>query len=183
MILPQSHILNCIREGDISIDPFQPENLKESSYTFTLDELCFEIEAGVEAIDLRKAPAPLVSRHIDAEGFRLEPQSFLLCQTKERLSLSATISCFLSGRGSCAQIGLNALQSSQYAEPGTSQKLMLEVSNAGPRAVQIFPGMKIVKGIFVPMANAESLAAAALWETHSKLEARPRSWWRDRRAR
>jgi deoxycytidine triphosphate deaminase len=154
MIMSSSSLQRCLHEGTITIDPFQPQNLKGGSYTFGLDSEYFELLSERGAIDLRTNQPRLRSRLMTDAGLELEPQSFFVCQTRETVNLNGQYSCLLSGRGSCAQIGLNVLQSSLFVEPGTTQKLRLEISNAGPYNVMIYPGMLVVKGIFVPMSDA-----------------------------
>jgi hypothetical protein len=89
-----------------------------------------------EVVDLRKPQPRLASKQMTDDGIVLTPQSLILCQTREVLILNGPYSCFLSGRGSCAQVGLNVLQSSQFAEQDTSRRLLLEISNAGSRKVK-----------------------------------------------
>ena len=161
MILAHDQIRQCLESGAISIDPFEAENLREGSYSFTLSDEYIEAQYSAEIIDLRHGNPSVVHKTMPEKGLILAPQSFFLCQTRETLTLGSAYSCLLSGRRSCAQIGLNVLQSSQYAEPGTNQKIILEMTNVGLKPVIIFPGMKVVKGIFVPVTTRAISAAIA----------------------
>lgn len=160
MILSSSCMLRCLGDGTIGISPFCVEGLKEGSYTFTLDDEYFRLVSESDFIDFRSAKPRLKSVRMPEEGLRLLPGSFVVCQTRETVNLSGAYSCLLSGRGSCAQVGLNVLQSSSFVEPGTDQKLRLEISNVGPHSVMIYPGMAVVKGIFISMSDVGSLSDA-----------------------
>ena len=159
MILSATQVRRCVEDGSLAIDPFRAENLKEGSYTFSLDDEYFEVNCDTDQIDLRSSKLVLRSIRMSESGIELTPHSFVICQTRESISLNGPYSCFLSARGSCAQIGLNVLQSSMFVEPGTSQKLRLEVSNVGHYAVVLYPGMLVAKGIFVPMSDAREMMA------------------------
>lgn len=120
MILSSKSIEEAIRNGLITIEPFDPANLKGASYTFSLqDELI------------------------------LEPGDFIVGVSKEKITLTENICCFLSTRGSVAQIGVDALQSSMFVEPGSNNQLKLEIKNNSKVSVTLASGTKIVKGIFL----------------------------------
>lgn len=73
-------------------------------------------------------------------------------RTKEIFKRNDSIACILSMRGSRAQAGLDALQSEFFCEPGSEggwdERLTLVTSNRAPYPVKLFPGIKIVKGVF-----------------------------------
>lgn len=157
MILSRGEILANINTGRISIDPFDPSLLKDSSYTFTLSSEYFEYEKTGEVIDFLSDSPPRIQKSIPPGGLYLNPGAFILCKTAEHLRLGPDVSCFLSARGSCAQVGLSVLHSSNYAEPRTEQHLLLEVSNAGPFSIRLTAGIPMVKGIFMPITDSSRL--------------------------
>ena len=109
-------------EKRIVIEPFNRENLKEASYTFTLlDEVI------------------------------LQPGEFTVALTKEKITLAENICCILSTRGSVAQMGVDALQSSTFVEPRSDNQLKLEIKNNSLVPVTLSAGLPIVKGIFLPV--------------------------------
>ncbi len=120
MILSGKSIEEAIRKDLIVIVPFNPANLKEASYTFTLqDEMVLQLG------------------------------EFKIGLTKEKITLAQSIACFLSTRGSVAQMGVDALQSSTFVEPGSDNQLKLEIRNNSKETVTLVAGTKIVKGIFL----------------------------------
>lgn len=152
MILSAENIQWSIDNDELAIDPYNPAMLKEASYTFTLGNMVHIPGFGVA--DLRKGKLPYIPFDLPTEfpkGYRLMPRSFVLGQTAEKLTLSSALSCILAGRGSVAQVGLDVVQSSIFAEPSTDQHLTLEISNNGNAPVILYPGMPLVKGIFIPV--------------------------------
>lgn len=146
MILSGQTIEQVVQSGQMSIDPFQKENLRGASYTFTLGSKLripkkmplVSLETGITFDEIK----------IEDKGFILEPNQFVLGFTQEILSLKNTFTCTLSARGSCAQIGLNVLLSSTFAEPDTNSVMIIEIYNASQNPILLKPGMPIVKGIF-----------------------------------
>lgn len=120
MVLSKTSIEEYIKEGKIKIEPFDVSNLKEASYTFTLQD-----------------------------SLALNPGEFAVALTKEKITISADICCFLSTRGSIAQQGIDALQSSTFVEPLSDNQLKLEIKNNSNSAIILEAGTKIVKGIFM----------------------------------
>lgn len=119
MILSKNSIVAAVAKGDIVIEPFDEAMFKEASYSFTLPE------------DLMLAPG-----------------DFKIIQTREKLTLSSRVACILSTRRSVAEQGIDALQTDFFCEPGTNNRITLDVKNHGPTAVALNAGSPIVKGIF-----------------------------------
>ncbi len=123
MILSKKSILEAIEGGDMAISPFNEENLKEASYSFTI-----------------------------AEEITLDPNEFRVVETREHVTLSAYISCLLSTRGSIAQSGIDALNSSIFCEPGSDNTLKLEVVNHSHKTITLPAYTPIAKGVFLRVA-------------------------------
>ena len=147
MILSSDTIKNAIDKGDLLIKPFDEKNLKPASYTFTL---------AAKLLIPKKVPLIVIGGEqeseeavIGSDGFILNPGDFVLGYTDEYLSLKNKYACFLSTRGSCAQVGLSVLLGSAFAEPDTDNCLILEIHNASNCPIKLDKGMKIVKGVFV----------------------------------
>lgn len=145
-ILSKQSIQQAIEEGKLGITPFDAANLKEASYTFTLDTRILEpISTGITHIDKKPQYKESV---ITKDGFLLKPNHFILGFTKEHIKLNGTFACFLSNRGSCAQAGLHVLLGSGFAEPDTDNPQTLEIINVGHDPILLHEGVPIVKGIF-----------------------------------
>lgn len=149
MILSDHDIQEYITSGDISIEPFDSNNLKPGSYTFTLGSKLYLPQAD-NVIDARNPSMVYKEIEIGPSGYVLAPGDFILGQTQERLSVSQRVACLLDARTTLTRVGLNVLQSSTFVEPGQSKSNeTLEISNIGPSPITIFAGMKIVKAIFM----------------------------------
>jgi deoxycytidine triphosphate deaminase len=147
MILSRKKIQETLAGGILNITPFTESNLKEASYTFTLNKKALKLASNqVLEVGIKPAQEPLT---IPKRGYSLQPGEFLIGYTKEKLSLNGAFACQLSARGSCAQIGLNVLLSDTFAEPDTNGTLALAINNASNLPILLFEDMKIVKGIFL----------------------------------
>lgn len=147
MILSGGKIREEVLDNAIGIVPFQVENLKDASYTFTLSsKIRCPQQASIVSLETDNLSDDL---EIGPDGFVLDPNAFILGYTEENLKLNGKFGCFFSARGSCAQIGLNLLLSSTFAEPDTDGKITLEIHNASNSPILLRAGMKIVKGIFL----------------------------------
>ncbi len=149
MVLSHTTIKEEIAAGRLEIDPFDEKNLKGASYTFTLSsKLRFITTHGHLRTDKKPDYKEII---MDEKGYVLNPEEFLLGLTQEKLSLNGNFACLLSNRGSCAQIGLDVLLSSTFAEPDTNNVQTLEIKNIGQCPILLLPGMSIAKGIFLPL--------------------------------
>ena len=81
----------------------------------------------------------------------MQPGEFVIGFTTETLTLNGKFGCFLSARGSCAQIGLSVLIGSNFAEPDTDNPQALEMVNVSKLPIKLVVGMPIAKGIFSPL--------------------------------
>ena len=135
MFLNKEKIKIAIETGKLSISPFVENNLKSASYTFTLNSSLKNPYTGKET-------------QINEDGHRLSPGEFILGYTEEILDLKNNFLCVLGTRGSIAQKGIDAVQSSIIAEPDTNNRLILEIVNNSSEDFLLFSGMNIVKGIF-----------------------------------
>lgn len=142
MILSKKSIEQAIDNGDLVIEPFSIELLKDASYTFTL----------ASKLKMLKQPgSELEEVSMESSGFDLLPGMFVVGFTNERIVLNGKYGCFLSNRSSCAQMGLSVLLGSDFAEPDTNGTQALEIHNVSDSIIRLIPGMKIAKGIFMPI--------------------------------
>jgi deoxycytidine triphosphate deaminase len=144
-ILSKQSIQQAIDNGTLGITSFQPNLLKEASYTFTLDSV---IQIPTQQEEVSIGTMLYTESKIPEEGYLLEPGQMILGYTQEELQLNNMYTCFLSVRRSCASIGLHVLFGDMFAEPNTSSKLTLEIINVGPSPIRITANIPIIKGIF-----------------------------------
>jgi len=77
------------------------------------------------------------------EGIVLAPNQFMLGHTMEYLVLPDYIAAELEGRSSYARLGIEIHMTAGFVEPGFNGVLTLELFNAGPNPVKIYPGLRI----------------------------------------
>lgn len=146
MFLSAQKVKELVESGEIQIEPFTIQNMKGASYTFTLGRKAKAIRAK-DFLDSREDP-DFDEFVISEEGYTLNPGQFVILYTKEKVNLNNTHTCILSTRATIAQMGLDVTQSSFFCEPDTNNQFALECTNRGSIPVKLYPGTKIVKGIF-----------------------------------
>jgi dCTP deaminase len=146
-------ICDLMARKALRIEPFDPSLLKGASYTLRIGGSVRLPRSTCGVLDTRSAPPEFDEIQFGDEGYVIEPAQFLIATSLEFVELGPNIACILSGRGSCARLGLNVLQSSSFAEPVTRQHLDFEISNASATPVRIWAGMPAVKAVFLDVSD------------------------------
>lgn len=144
MFLTTTQIKQAIESDDLSITPFTEDNVKQVSYSFTLDAVLKDPNSGQEIT-------------IPTDGYTLAPGQFILGKTREIVNLNNKFLCILGTRSSAAQQGIDAIQSSSIAEPDSNTQFTLEISNQNSIPIVLIAGMKIVKGVFARVDLGQTL--------------------------
>lgn len=147
MLLSTHQIKQAIEAKRITIEPFDENNFKEASYTFHLSNKIF-VYSDNQIVDPMHKEFTRDEITISSDGYLLQPNQFIVGMLEESLELDHTIAGLLSVRGSCAQLGLNTLNSDLFVEPGCSCNLKLAIKNINTTPIKLHAGMPIVKGIF-----------------------------------
>lgn len=145
-------IESLVREGQISIEPFNPEHLKAASYTFTLGPRIRVLKSG-ETLDLREKAEPYIEEMIGPEGYILNPGDFVMCESLESLKLGPNIGCKFYMRGQASRKGIDFVGNEGFCEPGSiggghEGRLALVTTNHGSNPVRLFVGVLAVKATF-----------------------------------
>lgn len=146
MFFSKDKIQKLVEEGEIEIVPFNPKNLKGASYTFTLSSKV-KVLKKKEFLDSRIDPE-FDELEISENGYELKPNEFAIFYTNEKVNLKGKYVCLLSTRSTIAQMGLEIMKCSFFAEPDTNNQFALEITNLGALPVRLYAGIKIVKGVF-----------------------------------
>lgn len=154
MILTKEEILKEIKKGNIKIEPFNIKSLGPGSYDLTLDDTIRTFKLGKaclvsERIDWRKLTRKIKIK----DHYLLQPGETILAITKEKITLADNIAAWLQGRSRFARLGLLPITAA-YVQPGSSNRQILEIFNAGVVPLIIKPGVKIVQIIFQRCAGA-----------------------------
>jgi len=145
-ILTHNDILQKIKAGIIKIEPFNSKNLGPASIDLTLDNKFRVFKNVNEIVHLKTDEFNFdeTSETITIKDYiNLMPGQTILGITKEKLTLPDTICGWIQGRSRFARIGLMVHITASFIQPGVSNKQVLEMNNAGPISIAIYPGIAI----------------------------------------
>jgi dCTP deaminase len=134
--------------GHLSIQDFNPECMRPSSYLLRLDKVILSMQEGIEEIDTKKTDtAEYFNEHVMTEdGFLLEPGGFYLGSSIEKISLPKSICADMFQLSCYARVGLSINFSSNLvaASFGISKpsSLTFEIKNESSRSIRIYPFVK-----------------------------------------
>jgi dCTP deaminase len=157
-MLSDSDIRVAMKEGHISIAPLDEEAIGPCSVDLRLDNV-FRVYHPGPPVDLQ-AQKPLTEStklvNTAKEPFMILPGQFILGQTVERIALSSTYAGFLEGRSSIARLGI-IVHAAGLVNPGTGMRepghLTLEIYCENLSPVLLYPGMRIVQIMFMPLSS------------------------------
>lgn len=147
-MLTDGQIRELISGGSISIDPFDDRRLREGKYDVALGEYILVPKNTYKVLNpTDPSILPEYSQYdITVEPFVLQPQQFVLGQTKEKIGLDSSVSMFIDGSTTLARIGLTIHQTAMFIPPGQDPHIItLEIVNSGPWAIRLTYGQKIGK--------------------------------------
>jgi dCTP deaminase len=157
MVLSDRTIRELIDSGRLRIDPFDALAIQPSSIDIRLDSR-FRVfrSTRYSHIDPRQDQHDLTELIAipDGETFVLQPGQFCLGNTWEQISLPDDIVGRLEGKSSLGRLGLVIHSTAGYVDPGFSGHLTLELSNAAPLPILLYPRMKIGQLSFLQMTTA-----------------------------
>ncbi len=147
MMLSNRDILNCIKEGELTISPFSEEIVKTAGITLHLGEKLLKPLPGRD-VDVKNKIIPEYKEITitDDEPYRLEHGEFLLGHTYEHVSVGKSLGFFIEGRSTLARVGLTIVQTAMLVYPGHKERTVtLEFANHGPNPILLYPKMKIAR--------------------------------------
>jgi len=151
-ILIGKEILKALRNGAITVEPFDRSQIGPGSIDLTLgnDFRVFKKQSKVYHIkndsrfeDITK------SVHVEDGGYVvIKPGEMILGITKEKITLADNISGRLEGRSRFARFGLGVHVTAGFMHPGISNHQVLEILNLGHGPLALYPGTKICQFVF-----------------------------------
>jgi len=165
-VLSDQEIRSLLEAGRLTIEPMPPwQAIQTSSIDLSLGNRFRELEDSAEtaiemAIDVRdsKRVMETLARYStdisveDGGSYLLKRGGFALAWTRERVSLPNFLAARVEGRSTAARIGLSVHQSAPTVHATFSGQLQLELTNAGPFDVRLYPGQTICQLILETMS-------------------------------
>jgi dCTP deaminase len=137
MILTGQAIQDEVKNGAITIEPFEPDLVNPNSYNYRLgDEL---LVLGDSVLDIRKQPTTTLLT-IPEEGFVLQPGVVYLGHTYEAIGSNEYVPSLI-GRSSLGRLGLFLQITADLGHIGTHHKWTLELKTVQP--LRVYAGMRV----------------------------------------
>lgn len=146
MILSGQAIIN---NPEIEITPQPPQKaIQPASIDLHLDNTVTYLPQHTH-IDTKKEHPPTITDTIPLGGIEIQPNEFLLLQTKETIKLSNNYAALCEGRSSIGRLGLTIHITAGYTDPGYKGTLTLECKNTTNNTIKLYPGMRICQLIIL----------------------------------
>jgi dCTP deaminase len=142
MILTDTQILECIKKGEIIIEPFDPKCLGTNSYDVHLSKY---MAVYTDAILDAKQHNTIEEIIIPEEGFVLQPGTLYLGVTEEYTETHTTVP-FLEGKSSVGRLGIDIHATAGKGDVGFCNSWTLEISCVHP--VRVYAGMPVGQLIY-----------------------------------
>jgi dCTP deaminase len=137
-ILSSSAILENIKNGRISVEPFVPAHVNPASVDLTLGKRVLEHSLIGPNLDPR-SPGEHIEYQLGEEGLVLYPGRAYLMHTEEVVHSSHFVSV-LDGKSSIGRLFISVHETAGYIDPGFRGQITLEVSVTHP--VRVYAGMR-----------------------------------------
>lgn len=129
--------------GNITIDPFDEEQLNPNSYNVRLsDQLLIYTFRDYLAVNRNNITSQLI---IPSDGLVLFPGALYIAATVEKVGSSKFVPC-IDGRSSLGRLGLNVHQTAGFGDVGFENVWCLELTVVHP--LLILPNIKIAQVSF-----------------------------------
>ncbi len=158
MMLSDQDIEKAMERGDIIIEPYDKATLGPCSIDLTLDCI-FRVYDPGPPVDIRtETDVSKGTRLINTKGepFMILPGQFILGQTRESIAIGSQYAALLEGRSSVARLGI-IVHAAGLVNPGTGTekpgRLTLEIYCENLAPVLLYPEMRIVQIMFVPLSS------------------------------
>jgi dCTP deaminase len=150
-ILTRDEIIQRINRGIIRIEPFKVSRVGPASIDCTLGTSFRTFKNLHDTVDLNTDDYSVdkISDLIEVTTkIIIQPGQTILGITVEKITLPENICGWIQGRSRFARVGLMVHISSNFIQPNTNNKQVLEIFNAGPMNIAIHPGTAICQIIF-----------------------------------
>lgn len=150
-----------LKQGYLQVTPTEPDLIQPASIDLRLDnrfrayaplpapELILDTTPArpLPIIDPGRDQADLMVDYEAPEGgaYILGPRAFALASTLETIKVGGSFAAKLEGKSSLGRLGLLVHATAGWIDPGFAGHITLELFNATPHAIRLWPGMKIAQ--------------------------------------
>jgi dCTP deaminase len=144
-VLARDAILRAIRAGEVQIEPFDERMVGPASIDLHLDRWFRVFHRHPQVFHVTEdADFDTITDLVEVEdAFLLLPGQAVHGITRERIVLSDHLCGWLQGRSRFARLGLMVHITASFLQPGVANKQVLEMINAGPVPLALYPGTAI----------------------------------------
>ena len=152
VVLGKTEILKLIKNGEIKIKPFKSSQVGPASIDLHLGNKFRVFKRTNEPFSIEESSDhKSITELIELNGsssFLILPGELVHGITRERITLPDYLCARIEGRSRFARMGLLIHLSSGFIQPGSDNKIVLEIVNLSPIPLVLTPGIKICQVIF-----------------------------------
>jgi dCTP deaminase len=155
VLLSDNDIRRGLLRGEIEITPWSPDLLQPASLDVRLGPIFLVYSPHLTSVDMLNPPPDSMTEIVIFPGsrFSLAPGMFALGSTIEHVSLPGTVAARLEGKSTLGRMGLLTHATAGFIDPGFNGQITLELTNLGPAALELTPGMRIGQLSFMRMSS------------------------------
>ena len=155
-VLSDRTIKEELGAGRLGIDPLDPDAIQPASVDLRLDRSFRVFRSTARPfVDVREPVDDLTELIEIAEDkpFIIQPASFCLGSTIEKITLPDDIVARVDGKSSLGRLGLLVHATAGYVDPGWTGCLTLELSNQSQMPIALYYGMRIAQVSFLRLTT------------------------------
>lgn len=155
MVLSDIDIIERVGNGDLTIAPYEEENVEPSSVDLRLGEEFKKVEHrdGFGIVDTNISNNAALE-YTDINGqVVIEPSEFVLATTQEYVEIPDDLVAEVLGRSSLGRLGISVHQTAGFIDPGFEGEITLELSNHGPAPIRLYAGQRVCQIVFSELSS------------------------------
>ena len=153
MVLSDKDLLEEIKLGNLEIESekYKELSIQPASIDLHLGNEFIEFLHSEELVDILEEEIN-ISKYSKFEEFIINPLTFILATTEEKIRIGNSLTGFIEGRSSIGRKGV-FIQNAGYIDSGFEGKITLELFNSSPRPIKIYSGMRICQLVVIRLSS------------------------------
>ena len=156
MILSDKDIRQALKDGQISITPYDERNLQPASVDLHLDKHFLVFDTRKHSVIDPKKPVDYLMREVEIdenEPFVLHPGEFALGLILEETGVGDDFVGRLEGKSSIGRLGVLIHVTAGFLDPGNKLKMTLELHNTAELPILLYYKMPIAQIAFEKISS------------------------------